>query len=208
MPQFPQHGTPAATAMAGIGAVPQDFGYAAWTQDPATQSPNAGAAGVAGTLQLRRLAVPGIQQITAVTIMTLVAAVGGTSFQNFLGVWDGNGVLVGITADVTAGAFNGVAQFTVPLNPSSANGPPFLVDTPYIYVGHWWNAGTSGPQLARGVINGDSNGVGAAQSTPQIPTAQATSVTANTGLTTAATVPTKLGALTRAPASCNWYAIS
>ena len=195
VPPFP-------TQDAGFGQSPSELGFAAWTQDPATCSPNAGVAGVAGTLQLRRFSVAGIQQITNVFLSVITAAVGATASQCFAGVWDSTGRLIGLTADMSA-AIGGTGLLQLPLVAGAGvPGPPYIVNTPFIYVGHWWNAATSGPQLSRSVINDDPNGA------TGVPASQATSVTANTGLTTIATAPARLGALTKSTTLKNWYAIN
>jgi hypothetical protein len=87
------------------------------------------------------------------------------------------------------------------LPPGAANG----IDTPYAYVGFWYN-GTTGPFMVRCATADIALVNGLSAVTPQ----NARAVTANTGLTTAATVPLNLQAPTK-NASTNgpfWCAVS
>jgi hypothetical protein len=124
-----------------------------------------------------------------------ITTAGGTLTANqcFAGVWDANGALCGLSADQsTAFALTGLTGIAL-VGGSGLPGAPFLVDTPYVYVGYWFN-GTTGPFLSRtsivdvGVVNG----------TIVVPTSQARAVTANAGLTVIGGAPLVLGTLTKA----------
>lgn len=199
--QFAQHFN--APAAAGDHCVPSELGFAAWTCDPGYCVAGTGQGAIAGTLQLRRLSIPGVLSLSNIFLDISVAGGALTAAQCFAGVWDQNGQLVGLTADLAA-TFAGTGFVQIPLaGGSGLPGPPFIVDTPYIYVGYWWN-GTTGPFLVRqaaldaGVVNGAT----------AVPAAQARAVTANAGLTVIGGAPSQLGALTKNAAAPFWAAVA
>jgi hypothetical protein len=177
---------------AGQGPIPSDLGYSAWAHDPSTLIVG-GTAQAAGTLLLRRFSIPGVLSITSIVVNIDTAGTVLTAAQNFAGVWDQTGALIGMTADQAA-AWAGTGQINMPLAANAAlalPGPPFIVDTPYIYVGTCWN-GTTAPFFSRGYANSSIfNG------NPSLTAAQGRCVSANTGLTTIGTAPLTLGALTK-----------
>jgi hypothetical protein len=177
---------------AGTGPSPSDYGYAAWSGDPnsATVAGTGGGGIPGGTLTLRRLSIPGVLSITNLFFNIDVGGTVLTANQCFAGVWDQNGALIGMTAD-QSGVWNGTGLITMPLAANAAlvlPGPPFIVDTPYIYFGYWFN-GTTAPFLTRGGFSNVNMMNGPAAS---VPVTRASLITGNTGLTTVATSPLAL----------------
>jgi hypothetical protein len=183
-------------------SVPNDLGFIAANADPYYNATTGNALTPAGTLRLAKLTMPGPTQVTNVHFIVSVIGSVLTASQCFAGLWDGAGNLIGLSADLSASAFLTTGLATAPLNTAGPNSPPFLVQTPVAYVGFWYN-GTTGPTLlgARNpvVATNEINGI--------VNAALSRFVTANTGLTTAATAPTKLGAFTGATIG-QWVGLS
>jgi len=190
-PKFLQHATAVNNPLAGQGiTLPGELGYAAQSVPPETVTPGASQVGAAGTLFLRRMSLPGPMVVSTLAQIISVAGATLTANQNFAVLYDGAGQLIGITADQSVnwtGTGLNVMALTAP-----AGSPGLGIDTPYCYAGFWWN-GTTSPLFARGgtadiaLVNGQA----------AVPASQARAVSANSGLTTAATVPLTLGALTK-----------
>ncbi|MYZ35470.1 MULTISPECIES: hypothetical protein [unclassified Streptomyces] len=112
----PSWGSPLNLAVSQIahgGFVPTDQGLLAWNYDPAQCSSSA--APTSGQLRLIRL--PGLvsnQLITAVRLHIAVAPVTPTAGQNFVGLYDGNGTRVAVSADCTT-AFTTTGEKSIPL---------------------------------------------------------------------------------------------
>lgn len=202
-PRFLQHFTAAPLAGSGL-LVPSDLGFAAWSDPPQSMVTSGAGPAAAGTLALRRFSIPSAMAITNVHLDVGTAGVALTAAQCFAGVWDQNGVMVGLTADAS-GVLAGAGLLTLPLVAGAGVPGSFGVDTPYIYVGVWFN-GTTSPFYARqnpvdtGMVNGLAS----------VNALQARAVTANTGLTTIATAPLQLANITK-NASLNapfWAAVS
>jgi hypothetical protein len=188
-PRFLQHFTPA-NPQALSGPVPSDMGFLAWSEPPIATIGAAGAPAGAGQLALRRVAMPGaIAGFTTLFYQVTTVAVGLTANQCFAGIWDGTGALIAFTPDLS-GAFGSLGTAAVPLNaPVSGGGG---IDTPYAYIGYWTNGGTA-PKLGSTVGLDPPSVVG----TTALPATLCRAVTANTGLTTAATVPQQLAPLVK-----------
>src|SRR5215831_7465701 len=150
--------------------LPAELGYIAQSVIPEMVVPGISTVGAAGSLFLRRMSLPGP---IVVTDMSMIISV------------------VGVSADQSANWVAGVGLNTTPLTaPAGSNG--LGIDTPYCYCGYWYN-GTTPPFWARG----GTADIALVNAFPAAP--QARAVSANTGLTTAATVPTQLnlGTLTK-----------
>lgn len=130
------------SASAGIPSANRLIG---WTFDPASAT-LAQAAPAAGAMQVAKIYLPAGGAIAKVIFQTTVAGTSLTTGQNFIGVYDSTGALIGQSADLTT-MFGAVANNTVTLV------TPTVSQTPgaEIFVALLWN-GTTGPQL-RG-ING------------------------------------------------------
>lgn len=175
------------TRTAGWGAeqtfLPGDVGLLAWAYD-FMLSPNTSLLFTAGRINATKLYLPGPTQIT--NLHAVMSTAGGTLTANqcFAGVWDAAFNLIGLTADMS-GTWGGATGFlTMPLTQSAFAAPPFTIDTPYCYVGGWYN-GTTAPTFrsaapAQGV-NGLLTGI------------NARSVLCDAGLTVIGGAPTKLG---------------
>jgi hypothetical protein len=169
---------------------PPDYGLLAWDFDPSICASTT-TLGSAGTLQLQRVHVPVTSSVTNIVMYLGTVAVGGTSGQNFAGLWNASGgAQVGITADMTA-TFGGSGGLKVM---ALASGP-FLIAAGDYYVGYYWNAGTSGPGWAR------ANTIAGTLTNMSLASPDLICATANTGLTT--TPPSTLGA--QSINSHNWW---
>jgi hypothetical protein len=175
--------------MAGTGIVlPSDLGFAAWSEPPGQVVISGAFPVAAGNLTLRRFSMPGPSIITTAAIIVNTVGVTLTAAQCFAGVWDGNGVLIGLSADQSVN-WTGLGLGNMALTPGPS-GPG--VDTPYIYVGLWFN-GTTPPFITRAatadvaLINGLAS----------VPASQARAVTMAGAFTTAATVPNQLSGLAK-----------
>lgn len=186
-PRFLTHFTPP-SALAGAGPSPAEMGFAAWSEAPSLLVAGAASPVAAGTLGLRRISLPGAMVITNVFLCLTTAGATLTANQCFVGVWDQGGNLIGLTGDQSAIWASAPGILQTPLtNTTGMPGPPCGVDTPYIYVGYWYN-GTTAPLFARASSVDISMMNGAAG----VSNANARCVTGNTGLTTVSTVPQQL----------------
>ncbi len=127
--------------------IPGDFppsfhGWLAWAFDPIHSAvPNGGFNGANGTLYCVGLCLPKRSTVTNVVMRVKTAGATLTSGQNFAGLWDSAGNLVGATADQsTAWTSTGIKTMALA-------GGPFNLPSGIYYAGPWSN-GTTRPHFS------------------------------------------------------------
>lgn len=164
-----------------------DQGFICWSIDPA--SCGSGTAPTSGTLQLARLRVPYDTVITNIWLWVTTQGSSLTSGDNFAGVWDSSGNLLGITADqTTAWGSTGMKQTAL------TSATKIVRAGAYVYGG-FWSVGSTPAAFAR-AVDVSSVGPNANLSAPNLRYA-----TANTSLTT--TAPDPFG--TQTAAGRSWF---
>jgi hypothetical protein len=120
---------------------PSDAGMLAWNGDPAQIS---GAGGPTNnTVTLIRVNVRQAILVTNVVVAVNSAGVGLTSGQNFAGLYNSAGTLIGTSADQTT------PWGTTGLKVAALAGGPFAVPAGFLWVAVLSNTGTSTPQFTR-----------------------------------------------------------
>jgi hypothetical protein len=167
---------------------PSDHGFKTWTMDIGVIGGNA--VPTSGTLNLARVHLPTAQSITNVLLYVFTNGTGLTANQCYAALYTSAGAKVDITADQsTPWASTGLKTMALAGGAYSAAAGDY-------YVAWWSNTGTSNPAFLRG---GTAANVNAGLSAPNFRFA-----TADTGLTTAGTIPLSFG--TQAAANNGWWA--
>jgi hypothetical protein len=174
-------------------SVPADYGLITWAFDPAIGNTTNTALTTAGTMYVVKLHLPVAQNITNIVYHVVGAGSVLTSSQCFAALYQA-GSKLGITGDQSTN-FGSAGYYS-----AAITGGAVAAAAGDVYVGFWFN-GTTGPALLRGT----SGGSGAVNL--GLAAASSRFGTANTGLTTAGTVPSSLGTVA-ALTTAYWAALS
>jgi hypothetical protein len=133
---------PVISQASAVPWLPSDQNFLAWPYDPAAGMVNSSVLSALGTLNLIRVNIRSAVSVT--NVVALVAVAGGTltAGQNFAGLYNSAGTLVGASADQTAN-WGGTGQFTMPLT-----GGPFALPAGFYWVALLAN-GTTSPSFGR-----------------------------------------------------------
>jgi hypothetical protein len=149
-----QGGTGAVTAVAGLAAlggapladaaswVPSDVNYVAWTYDPAIATTTTSALASTGVIYLFRVNVRAPVSVTNVELYIGTAGSVLTGGENFAGLYNSSGTLIGTTADQTAN-WGTPGYYTTALT-----GGPYAIPAGFYWIAMLFN-GTTGPAPLR-----------------------------------------------------------
>lgn len=128
---------------------PEDGGLITWTWD-ASQASGSSVIGTGGVLRLYRVSIKKPSTINRILMTQSVAGSGLTAGQNFAGIYDSSGTLLGQTADQSTDWSTGGSTSTLRSMPLTAQLP--------VPAGKYWIAflmnGTTGPSFLRGATGG------------------------------------------------------
>lgn len=124
--------------MGGSSPTPADGGYFGWTYDTATLDNTTGSVVPStGTVFLFKVPVTGSGSITTVRMWVNTAASGLNSNENYVGVYDTTGNLLGSSSDQSTN-WQSTGKADMTLN----GGTAISVSSPFVWVGVLVNGGT------------------------------------------------------------------
>lgn len=125
--------------------VPADGIYLAWTHDPALDTGTATVTAEAGIVQLTRINVRSPLTVTSIIVNVGVAGVSLTAAENFAGLINSAGTVIGVTADQSTNwASAGIVS-------AALTGGPYAIPAGFYWVGLLANSsgGTSQPGFGK-----------------------------------------------------------